>query len=186
MIVEEKELKENIFQIENLSELQEIALKADTFLMEYNKDQAGKLMRYKLRLTVKGSEIDTSLVSKSIFGFENSSSIDISMSIGSSQAALDFIIDEENTKINLHFSDDASVNKDFASNIPELILDASEISGAFLVRIIDDGSNNIQSGDFAQILERLDPKDVALVGAFCSVVQSISVDKNTFIKSGWW
>jgi hypothetical protein len=180
---EEKELKENIFQIEKLSELQEITLKADTFLMEYNKDQAGKLMRYKLRLTVKGSEIDTSLVSKSIFGFENSSSIDISMSIGSSQAALDFIIDEENTKINLHFSDDASVNKDFASNIPELILDASEISGAFLVRIIDDGSNNIQSGDFAQILERLDPKDVALVGAFCSVIQSISVDKNTFIKS---
>ena len=46
-----------------------------------------------------------------------------------------------------------------------------------------DGSNNIQSGDFAQILERLDPKDVALVGAFCSVIQSISVDKNTFIKS---
>ncbi|MDA9300534.1 hypothetical protein N9Q00_02785, partial [Amylibacter sp.] len=180
---EEKELKENIFQIEKLSELQEIALKANTFLMEYNKDQAGKLMRYKLRLTVKGSEIDTSLVSKSIFGFENSSSIDISMSIGSSQAALDFIIDEENTKINLHFSDDASVNKDFASNIPELILDASEISGAFLVRIIDDGSNNIQSGDFAQILERLDSKDVALVGAFCSVIQSISVDKNTFIKS---
>ena len=44
-------------------------------------------------------------------------------------------------------------------------------------------SNNIQSGDFAQILERLDPKDVALVGAFCSVIQSISVDKNTFIKS---
>ncbi|MDA8914285.1 hypothetical protein N9I17_04210 [Amylibacter sp.] len=183
VIVEEKELKENIFQIEKLTELQEIVLKADTFLMEYNKDQAGKLMRYKLRLTVKGSEIDTSLVSKSIFGFENSSSIDISMSIGSSQAALDFIIDEENTKINLHFSDEASVNKDFASNIPELILDASEISGAFLVRIIDDGSNNIQSGDFAQILERLDPKDVALVGAFCSVVQSISVDKNTFIKS---
>jgi hypothetical protein len=183
VIVEEKELKENIFQIEKLTELQEIALKADTFLMEYNKDQAGKLMRYKLRLTVKGSEIDTSLVSKSIFGFENSSSIDISMSIGSSQAALDFIIDEENTKINLHFSDEASVNKDFASNIPELILDASEISGAFLVRIIDDGSNNIQSGDFAQILEKLDSKDVALVGAFCSVIQSISVDKNTFIKS---
>ena len=183
VIVEEKELKENIFQIEKLTELQEIALKADTFLMEYTKDQAGKLMRYKLRLTVKGSEIDTSLVSKSIFGFENSSSIDISMSIGSSQAALDFIIDEENTKINLHFSDDASVNKDFASNIPELILDASEISGAFLVRIIDDGSNNIQSGDFAQILEKLDPKDVALVGAFCSVIQSISADKNTFIKS---
>jgi len=151
--------------------------------MEYNKDQVGQLMRYKLRLMAKGSEIDTSLVSKSIFGFENSSSIDISMSIGSSQAALDFIIDEENTKINLHFSDEASVNKDFASNIPELILDASEISGAFLVRIIDDGSNNIQSGDFAQILERLDPKDVALVGAFCSVIQSISVDKNTFIKS---
>ena len=183
VIVEEKELKENIFQIEKLTELQEIALKADTFLMEYNKDQAGQLMRYKLRLMAKGSEIDTSLVSKSIFGFENSSSIDISMSIGSSQAALDFIIDEENTKINLHFSDEASVNKDFASNIPELILDASEISGAFLVRIIDDGSNNIQSGDFAQILERLDPKDVALVGAFCSVIQSISVDKNTFIKS---
>ena len=183
VIVEEKELKENIFQIEKLTELQEIALKADTFLMEYNKDQVGQLMRYKLRLMAKGSEIDTSLVSKSIFGFENSSSIDISMSIGSSQAALDFIIDEENTKINLHFSDEASVNKDFASNIPELILDASEISGAFLVRIIDDGSNNIQSGDFAQILERLDPKDVALVGAFCSVIQSISVDKNTFIKS---
>ena len=183
VIVEEKELKENIFQIEKLTELQEIALKADTFLMEYTKDQVGQLMRYKLRLMAKGSEIDTSLVSKSIFGFENSSSIDISMSIGSSQAALDFIIDEENTKINLHFSDEASVNKDFASNIPELILDASEISGAFLVRIIDDGSNNIQSGDFAQILERLDPKDVALVGAFCSVIQSISVDKNTFIKS---
>ena len=183
VIVEEKELKENIFQIEKLTELQEIVLKADTFLMEYNKDQAGKLMRYKLRLMAKGSEIDTSLVSKSIFGFENSSSIDISMSIGSSQAALDFIIDEENTKINLHFSDEASVNKDFASNIPELILDASEISGAFLVRIIDDGSNNIQSGDFAQILEKLDPKDVALVGAFCSVIQSISADKNTFIKS---
>jgi hypothetical protein len=183
VIVEEKELKENIFQIEKLTELQEIVLKADTFLMEYNKDQAGKLMRYKLRLMAKGSEIDTSLVSKSIFGFENSSSIDISMSIGSSQAALDFIIDEENTKINLHFSDEASVNKDFASNIPELILDASEISGAFFVRIIDDGSNNIQSGDFAQILEKLDPKDVALVGAFCSVIQSISADKNTFIKS---
>ena len=44
VIVEEKELKENIFQIEKLTELQEIVLKADTFLMEYNKDQVGQLM----------------------------------------------------------------------------------------------------------------------------------------------
>ena len=161
----------------------DVELKANTLLLKYSSEQLDGIMSYRLRLTVKGSEIDTSLVSKSIFGFENTSSFDISMNIGASNAFLDFKIDEENTKVNLHFSDQQNFNSALASNISELYIDEADTSGTFLIRINDNGSNNIETGDFRQILERLDPKDVALVGAFCSVIQSISVDKNMFIKS---
>ena len=56
-----------------------------------------------LSLVVEGSDLETSLVSKSIFGLNNQVKMDIKFDMSGGSPILDFVVSENDTKINLHF-----------------------------------------------------------------------------------
>ena len=58
-----------------------------------------------LSLVVEGSDLETSLVSKSIFGLSNQVKMDIKFDMSGGSPILDFVVSEDDTKINLHFFD---------------------------------------------------------------------------------
>jgi len=80
--------------------------------------------------------------------------------MGDNNAYIDFLIDEKNTKI-------------------KFIHDGSS---AFYMRLKDDSSSNISSGDFEKILEQLDIKDAALLGAYCSKITEVTESSKKFSK----
>jgi hypothetical protein len=139
-------------------EPQTFSLNVGSLSVEYTEDQAKELNEYKLRLKTMGSEIDTSVVSKSLFGFENVSSVDVILNMSDTNAYVDFVIDEENTKVK--FDD----------------------SKAFVMRLKDDSSSNVTSGEFEKALGQLDIRDVAMVGAHCSKIQEITKNNDNFVK----
>ena len=139
---------------------QSFKLKVNNLSSEYSEKALESTKQYKLRIKIKGSEIDTSVVSKSLFGFENISSIDLLLNMGESNAYIDFLIDEKNTKI-------------------KFIHDGSS---AFYMRLKDDSSSNISSGDFEKILEQLDIRDAALLGAYCSKITEVTESSKKFSK----
>ena len=144
----------------NLKKPQSFDLKINDLSSEYSEVTAENMKIYKLRIVAKGSDIDTSVVSKSLFGFENLSSIDLLLNMGDNNAYIDFLIDEKNTKI-------------------KFILDGSS---AFYMRLKDDSSSNISSGDFEKIIKQLDIRDLALLGAYCSKITQITEDSEKFSK----
>ena len=144
----------------NLKKPQSFDLKINNLSSEYSEVTAENMKIYKLRIVAKGSDIDTSVVSKSLFGFENLSSIDLLLNMGDNNAYIDFLIDEKNTKI-------------------KFILDGSS---AFYMRLKDDSSSNISSGDFEKIIKQLDIRDLALLGAYCSKITQITEDSEKFSK----
>jgi len=144
----------------NLKKPQSFDLKINDLSSEYSEVTAENMKIYKLRIVAKGSDIDTSVVSKSLFGFENLSSIDLLLNMGDNNAYIDFLIDEKNTKI-------------------KFILDGSS---AFYMRLKDDSSSNISSGDFEKIIKQLDIRDLALLGAYCSKITQITEDGEKFSK----
>ena len=135
-------------------------LKVDNISSEYSEETTENMKKFKLRIVTKGSDIDTSVVSKSLFGFENVSSIDLLLNMGDNNAYIDFLIDEKNTKIK--FSHDGS--------------------SEFYMRLKDDSSSNISSGDFEKILEQLDIRDAALLGAYCSKITEVTESSKKFSK----
>jgi len=135
-------------------------LKIDNLSSKYSEETTENMKKFKLRIITKGSDIDTSVVSKSLFGFENVSSIDLLLNMGDNNAYIDFLIDEKNTKIK--FSHDGS--------------------SAFYMRLKDDSSSNISSGDFEKILEQLDIRDAALLGAYCSKITEVTESSKKFSK----
>ena len=54
-------------------------------------------------LVVDGSDLETSLVSKSIFGLNNQVKMDIKFDMSGGSPILDFVVSEDDTKINLTF-----------------------------------------------------------------------------------
>ena len=144
----------------NLKKPQSFDLKINDLSSEYSEVTSENMKIYKLRIVAKGSDIDTSVVSKSLFGFENLSSIDLLLNMGDNNAYIDFLIDEKNTKI-------------------KFILDGSS---AFYMRLKDDSSSNISSGDFEKIIKQLDIRDLALLGAYCSKITQITEDSEKFSK----
>jgi len=144
----------------NLKKPQSFDLKINDLSSEYSEVTSENMKIYKLRIVAKGSDIDTSVVSKSLFGFENLSSIDLLLNMGDNNAYIDFLIDEKNTKI-------------------KFILDGSS---AFYMRLKDDSSSNISSGDFEKIIKQLDIRDLALLGAYCSKITQITEDGEKFSK----
>ena len=139
-------------------EPQTFSLNVGSLSVEYIEDQAKDLKEYKVRLKTMGSEIDTSVVSKSLFGFENVSSVDVILNMSDTNAYVDFVIDEENTKVKF------------------------DGSKAFVMRLKDDSSSNVTSGEFGKALGGLDIRDVAMVGAHCSKIQEITKSKDNFVK----
>ena len=125
-------------------EPQTFSLNVGSLSVEYIEDQTKDLNEYKVRLKTMGSEIDTSVVSKSLFGFENVSSVDVILNMSDTNAYVDFVIDEENTKVKF------------------------DGSKAFVMRLKDDSTSNVTSGEFGKALGGLDIRDVAMVGAHCS------------------
>ena len=139
-------------------EPQTFSLNVGSLSVEYIEDQTKDLNEYKVRLKTMGSEIDTSVVSKSLFGFENVSSVDVILNMSDTNAYVDFVIDEENTKVKF------------------------DGSKAFVMRLKDDSSSNVTSGEFGKALGGLDIRDVAMVGAHCSKIQEITKNNDNFVK----
>ena len=139
-------------------EPQTFSLNVGSLSVEYIEDQTKDLNEYKVRLKTMGSEIDTSVVSKSLFGFENVSSVDVILNMSDTNAYVDFVIDEENTKVKF------------------------DGSKAFVMRIKDDSTSNVTSGEFGKALGGLDIRDVAMVGAHCSKIQEITKNNDNFVK----
>lgn len=139
-------------------EPQTFSLNVGSLSVEYIEDQTKDLNEYKVRLKTMGSEIDTSVVSKSLFGFENVSSVDVILNMSDTNAYVDFVIDEENTKVKF------------------------DGSKAFVMRLKDDSTSNVTSGEFGKALGGLDIRDVAMVGAHCSKIQEITKNNDNFVK----
>jgi len=139
-------------------EPQTFSLNVGSLSVEYIEDQTKDLNEYKVRLKTMGSEIDTSVVSKSLFGFENVSSVDVILNMSDTNAYVDFVIDEENTKVKF------------------------DGSKAFVMRLKDDSSSNVTSGEFGKALGGLDIRDVAMVGAHCSKIKEITKNNDNFVK----
>lgn len=145
-------------KLEVPKEPQTFSLNVGSLSVEYIEDQTKDLNEYKVRLKTMGSEIDTSVVSKSLFGFENVSSVDVILNMSDTNAYVDFVIDEENTKVKF------------------------DGSKAFVMRIKDDSTSNVTSGEFGKALGGLDIRDVAMVGAHCSKIQEITKNNDNFVK----
>jgi len=145
-------------KLEVPKEPQTFSLNVGSLSVEYIEDQTKDLNEYKVRLKTMGSEIDTSVVSKSLFGFENVSSVDVILNMSDTNAYVDFVIDEENTKVKF------------------------DGSKAFVMRLKDDSSSNVTSGEFGKALGGLDIRDVAMVGAHCSKIKEITKNNDNFVK----
>ena len=139
-------------------EPQTFSLNVGSLSVEYIEDQTKDLNEYKVRLKTMGSEIDTTVVSKSLFGFENVSSVDVILNMSDTNAYVDFVFDEENTKVKF------------------------DGSKAFVMRLKDDSSSNVTSGEFGKALGGLDIRDVAMVGAHCSKIKEITKNNDNFVK----
>ena len=107
-------------------------------------------------LVVDGSDLETSLLSKSIFGLNNQVKMDIKFDMSGGSPILDFIVSEDDTKINLHFFDNYSQSAGFAAGLKELTLGKTpNDQSAFRIRMLDNGKSNIDNGDFRKLLSKM-------------------------------
>lgn len=121
-----------------------------------------------LNLTVAGRGLETTKMSKSIFGLKNQVGMDVKFTTVKGAPALDFVISEEKTKINLHLFQVALVNRNFEVQLPELYLDEQPDGwSAFFIRMFDDGTSNIKRGEFAKILDHMPTVDQSMISALC-------------------
>ena len=105
-----------------------------------------------LRLTAGGNDIETSKMSKSVFGGSNQASMDVRFATFKGNPALDFVISEEDTKINLHVYESGMTNRNLEAQMPELFLDEQPNGwSAFYLQMFNDGSTNIQNGDLQKL-----------------------------------
>jgi len=134
----------------------------------------------RLSLTITGDQIESSKMNKSLFGRTNSASMEAQFSLSQTDAYLDLIIDESQTKINLHLTSDP---KKFAQDISDLRVDTKEGWSAFFVRLRDNGSSNIGNGDFARVLDEMPQKDRVLIAAFCQKFADITSDREVLVET---
>ena len=128
-----------------------------------------------LSLTVGGRDLETTKMSKSIFGLENQVGLDVKFTTVQGAPALDFVISEEKTKINLHLFDTAVVNRNFEAQLPGLYLDEQPDGwSAFFIRMFDDGTSNIKRGEFAKILDHMPTVDKAMISALCGEMTTMA------------
>jgi len=132
-------------------------------------------------LVVDGSDLETSLLSKSIFGLNNQVKMDIKFDMSGGSPILDFIVSENDTKINLHFYDNYSQSAGFAAGLKELTLGRTpNDQSAFRIRMLDSGKSNIDNGDFRKLLSKMPGKDHAMISALCGHVTGVSTSAEGF------
>jgi hypothetical protein len=97
---------------------------------------------------------------------------------------LDFVISEEDTKVDLHLFGNGLVNHTVAASIPELQLDEKSSGGSiFLLRMFNDGSTNISKDSFAKIVAKMPEKDKSMVAALCGQLGKVSSSSEGFAAS---
>ena len=141
-----------------------------------------------LSLLAQGSDLETSLMTKSIFGLNNQVKMDVVFDMSKGSPVLDFIVSEGATKINLNFYDTETKNRDFAKGLSELILLAGkEINDekpnngtVFFIRMLDSGKSNIDTGDFGKLLGKMPRKDHLILSALCGHIAGISTSDEGF------
>ena len=134
-----------------------------------------------LSLVVEGSDLETSNMSKSVFGLKNQVRMDIKFDVSGGSPRLDFILSESVTKINLHFFDQAVYSQAFAAGLKELTLGKTpEDQSTFSIRMLDSGKSNIDNGDFRKLLDKMPSKDHAMISALCGHMAGISTSSEGF------
>lgn len=134
-----------------------------------------------LSLVVEGSDLETSLVSKSIFGLSNQVKMDIIFDMSGGSPVLDLVVSEDDTKINLHFFDQEVQSRGFAAGLNELTLGKTpNDQSAFRIRMLDNGKSNIDNGDFRKLLSKMPSTDHAIISALCGHVAGISTSSEGF------
>jgi hypothetical protein len=162
---------------EVLKEQETVILNANTISMSAVK-RAGSAT---VSLVVDGSDLETSLVSKSIFGLSNQVKTDIIFDMSGGSPILDLVVSEDDTKINLHFYDNYSQSAGFAAGLKELTLGKTpNDKSAFRIRMLDNGKSNIDNGDFRKLLSKMPSKDHAMISALCGHVAGISTSSEGF------
>jgi len=132
-------------------------------------------------LVVDGSDLETSIVSKSIFGLNNQIKMDVKFDMSGGSPILDFVISEDDTKINLHFFDQEVQSRGFAAGLKELTLGKTpNDQSAFRIRMLDNGKSNIDNGDFRKLLAKMPNKDHAMISALCGHVAGVSTSSEGF------
>ena len=128
-----------------------------------------------LRLIASGEDLETSKMAKSVFGGNNELSIDIRFTTFKGKRVLDFVISEKDTKINLHLYEDGVTNPELEVQMPELFIDEQPGGwSAFYLRMFNNGSTNIQNGEFAKIVTWLPENDNAMLAALCGHIEKLS------------
>lgn len=134
-----------------------------------------------ISLVVESNDLETSLVSKSVFGLGNQVKMDIKFDTASEAPILDFVVSEDDTKINLHFFDQEVQSRGFAAGLKELTLGkTSNDQSAFFIRMWDSGKSNIDNGDFRKLLAKMPGKDHAIISALCDHVAGVSTSSEGF------
>ena len=137
-----------------------------------------------LRLTAGGNDIETSKMSKSVFGGSNQASMDVQFTTFNGNPVLDFVVSEEGTKVNLHLFGSGLANQTVAVSMPELLLNEKPNGpSTFRIRMFNDGSTNIQNGEFAKIVTQMPEKDKAMVAALCGQIGKVSSSNEGFAAS---
>ena len=134
-----------------------------------------------LSLVIEGSDLETSMMSKSVFGLNNQVQMDIKFDMSGGSPSLDLIVSESETKINLHFYDNEAQSDAFAAGLKELTLGKTlSDQSAFRIRMLDSGKSNIDNGDFRKLLSKMPSKDHAMISALCGNVAGISTSSEGF------
>ena len=137
-----------------------------------------------LRLIAGGSDLETSKMSKNVFGGSNESSMDVRFSTFEGNPVLDFVISEEDTRVNLRLFGSSLANQTVAASMHELLLDDKSTGrSALYIRMFSDGSTNIVNGDFAKIVTKMSVKDKAMVAALCGQLGKVSSSSEGFAAS---
>lgn len=137
-----------------------------------------------LRFIARGSNLETSKMSKNVFGGSNELSMDVRFSTFERNPVLDFVISEEETKISLRLFGSNLANQTVAASMHEFLLDDKSTGrSAFYIRMFSDGSTNIGNGDFAKIVTKMSVKDKAMVAALCAQLGKVSSSSEGFEAS---
>jgi hypothetical protein len=134
-----------------------------------------------ISLLMQGSDLETSLMSKSIFGLNNQVQIDVEFDMSKGSPILDFIVSDRDTKINLKPYDLEVTNRVLAASLPELeIGNKADGYSSFSIRMFDNGKSNIDNGDFGKLLAQMQRADHVMLSALCGHIAGISTSSDGF------